>query len=193
MQDLIERKVNIQQKEFFVILISGTCIHDPIYRNLISEENDDENQNRIWCILTYGSYLQVYNNIIHCLHFFGPFLINFISVIILIRKKSRQQLRIQTHRTFNEILFEQFRQHKHLLTAPIVLIILALPRFIVNFIGKCMTSTSDSWLFLSGYFISFIPPIVTFAVFILPSRFYRREFRKSLQQYRTTIMQTLQK
>jgi hypothetical protein len=174
-----------------LIVIIGTCIHDPIYRRLIDEDNDDNDQKRIWCIITYSSSLQIYNYIIHIFHFFGPFMINLISSIILITKKSRQQSHIHKQRPYKEILQEQFRQHKHLLTAPIVLVILALPRLIITFVSKCMNSTDDAWLFLVGYFISFIPPILTFIVFILPSKFYRKEFQKSLAEYRTIIQRRL--
>ena len=175
-----------------LIIIIGTSIHDPISRRLIDEENnDDDNMKRIWCIVSYRSSLQVYNYIIHIFHFFGPFMINLISAIILITKKSRQQSNLHTQRSYKEILREQFRQHKHLLTAPIVLVILALPRLIITFVSKCMKSTGDSWLFLVGYFISFIPPMLTFVVFILPSKFYKKEFHKSVHQFRTTIQRRL--
>jgi hypothetical protein len=175
-----------------LIVIIGTCIHDPIYRHLDEEEsNDDDKIKRTWCIVRYRPTLQVYDYIIHTFHFFGPFLINLISSVILIIKKSRQQSNVQTHRTYKEVLREQFRQHRNLLTGPIVLVILALPRLIITFVSKCMESTGDSWLFLVGYFVSFIPPMLTFIVFVLPSEFYRKEFRKTVQQFRTFIQRRL--
>jgi hypothetical protein len=176
-----------------VIVIVGTSIHDPISRRLIDEENNDDDNNlkRTWCIANYGSVLQVYNSITNTIHFFGPFMINLISVIILITKKSRQQANIHTQRGYKEILIGQLKQNKHLLTAPIVLVILALPRLVITFISKCMKSSNDAWLFLVGYFISFVPPMLIFIVFILPSKFYKREFRKSVTQFRTTIERRL--
>jgi hypothetical protein len=176
-----------------VIIIVGTSIHDPISRGLIDEESndDDDNVKRTWCIVNYGSVLQVYNSMINTIHFLGPFLINLISSIILITKKSRQQAKIHKQRPYKEILIEQFKENKHLLTAPIVLVILALPRLIIIFISKCMKSSNDSWLFLLGYFISFIPPMLTFIVFILASKFYKKEFRKSVAQFRMTIQRRL--
>jgi hypothetical protein len=172
-----------------VIVIAGTSIHDPISRRLIDEESndDDENVKRTWCIVNYGSVLQVYNSMINTSHFLGPFMINLISSIILITKKSRQQAKIHKQRAYKEILIEQLKQNKHLLTAPIVLVILAFPRLIITFVSKCMKSSNDSWLFLVGYFISFIPPMLTFIVFISPSKFYKKEFHKSVVQFRTTI------
>jgi hypothetical protein len=173
------------------IIIVLTCIHDPIYRHLIDEENDDDNLRRTWCIVKYERSLEIYNSAMHILHFFGPFMINLISSIILIKKKSRQQLMTHPEQTYREHLYGQYRQHKHLLTAPIVLVILALPRLIITFVSKCMQSANDSWLFLAGYFISFIPPMLTFVVFILPSKFYRKEFHKTVQQSRRTIRRRL--
>jgi hypothetical protein len=118
-------------------------------------------------------------------------MINLISTIILITKKSRQQANIQTKRLYKEILIEQLQQNKHLLTAPIVLVILALPRLIIGFTSKCLKSSGDTWLFLAAYFISFVPPTLTFVVFILPSKFYKKEFCKTVTQFRTVIQRRL--
>jgi hypothetical protein len=158
---------------------------------LIDEENVDENLRRIWCIVRYERRLKMYNSAMHIVHFVGPFLINLISVIILIKKKSHQQSTVHPEQTYREHLREQYRQYKHLLTAPIVLVILALPRLMITFASKCMQSPNDSWLFLIGYFISFIPPMLTFVVFILPSKFYRREFYQAVEKFRRTIQRRL--
>jgi hypothetical protein len=50
-----------------------------------------------------------------------------------------------------------------------------------------MKSVNDSWLFLVGYFISFIPSILTFVIFVLPSKLYKKQFQKAVVQYRTNI------
>jgi hypothetical protein len=175
-----------------VIIIIVISFHDPIFRQLIDEENHDDDDNntnakRKWCILTYPASLQIYNYIIHTLHFVGPFLINLISSMVLITTKSRQQANLHRQRPYKVILREQLQQHKHLLTAPIVLVILTLPRLIITFALKCMVSSNDAWLFLVGYFISFIPSMLTFVVFILPSKFYKKEFNRAVRQFRTNL------
>jgi hypothetical protein len=174
-----------------LIVITGSYIHDPIYRRLIDEENDDDHENRIWCIVSYPPYLEVYNYIIHILHFFGPFSINLISAMILIIKTSRQQSKIHKKRPYKDILREQFRLHRHLLIGPMVLVILSFPRLIITFVSKCMKSVDDAWLFLIGYFISFIPSMINSIVFILPSEFYRKECRKTILEYRSDIQRHL--
>ncbi|CAF1400674.1 unnamed protein product [Adineta ricciae] len=162
----------------FIIL---TSIHDPIHRELFEEEdNDDENKKRIWCIVNYSSNLQTYNRFVNSFLFFIPLLINLISTIILIMKKSRQKSNLKKHQPYTTMLCEQIFRHKHLLTAPTILFFLALPRLILLYVSKCMDSSKDSWIFLSGYFVSFIPPMITFLIFVLPSDFYRTEYKKTI-------------
>ncbi|CAF3089752.1 unnamed protein product [Rotaria sp. Silwood2] len=168
-----------------LIFIISTSIYDPLHRRLIDEENEDDK--RLWCITTYSSSLRIFNSIIHTFHFLGPFIINLVSSIMLVTKTSRQKTNLRSNQNYKEVLFKQIRQHKHLFTAPVVLVILAIPRLIISFISKCMKSTNDAWLFLIGYFISFIPPMLTFVIFILPSKFYKEQLRKTLIAYRTRI------
>ncbi|CAF1020031.1 unnamed protein product [Rotaria sp. Silwood1] len=114
-------------------------------------------------------------------------ILSFGKTVILITAKSRQKSNLQTNQSFLTLLKEQIRQHKNLFTAPILLIILALPRLILLFVAKCMKSTNDTWLLLIGYFISFIPPMLTFIVFILPSKFDKQQLHKSLVACRTRV------
>jgi hypothetical protein len=172
-----------------IILLISTSIYDPFYRRLIDEENDSEK--RIWCIVTYSSSLKIFDSIMHTFHFVAPFIINLIASNILIRKKSRQQSNFQVDRTYNQLLREQFYEHKNLFIAPFILVILALPHLIISFVSKCMKSANDSWLFLIGYFISFIPPMLTFVIYVLPSKFYKDEFDKSIARYRTAVKRYL--
>jgi hypothetical protein len=124
-------------------------------------------------------------------HFCGPFVVNLISSIIIIVKKSRQQCIIHNQRPYGEILREQCQLNKHLLTAPVMLVILGLPRLILVFVSKCMKSGDDSWLFVIGYFISFLPPMLTFVIFIVPSKFYKKESHRSAIQIQVAIQRRL--
>ena len=169
-----------------LIFVTATSAHDPISRRLFTEQiNDDEI--RIWCIVTFPIQLQIFNTAINLFHFITPLLINLVSAVILLRTKSRQQVRLQSHRTYGELLRRQLREHQHLFTAPVLLVILAVPRLIISLLSKCMTSSRESWLFLAGYFISFIPSVLTFVLFVLPSKFYKKQFRKTFEQYRRRL------
>ena len=174
---------------FIAIIVS--YVPDPIYRRVIEEENDFDATKRTWCIVNYSSSLRVYNYIIHIVHIAGPFLTNLISVIILLKVKARQKLAIYPNRTDTQVLMEQCREFKHLIIAPIALMTLTFPRLIALFMSKCMQSSNDAWFYLIGYFISFIPPILTFIIFVLPSKFYKVEFKNTIRHYRRTIQHRL--
>ncbi len=117
------------------------------------------------------------------IHFFTPFIVNFLSAILIIiriaqrrliakekklcveeqeSKLKQQQLAIEIKRVYRELIYQQIRKHKHILITPI-LILLALPRLIISFLFDCMKSQRDPWLFLIGYLVSFVPPIVHFS------------------------------
>jgi len=95
MELVLSKKKSKQAAKFVIvillIIVVGTCIHDPIYRRLIDEENDGDDVKRVWCIVTYPSSLQIFNTVVHIFHLLGPFIINLISAMILIKEKSRQQ------------------------------------------------------------------------------------------------------
>jgi hypothetical protein len=164
-----------------------TNIYDPIYRRLFIEDNNDDDERRLWCIVQYPSAIQIINLIINILHFIVPFIVNLISALVIIIMSTRQQAAIKKKQKYNDIRNEQIRQHKNLLIGPCVLIILGIPRLIISFTSGCMKSTSDSWLFLLGYFISLIPPLLTFILFVLPSSKYKEAFRKAVNRYRNLI------
>jgi hypothetical protein len=167
-------------------LTIGTAIHDPINRRLVDEINDND-EKRIWCVVSYSSAVRIFNLIITIFHIIVPFIINLIAAIIIITMNARQRAVIQKHDKYQKLLIEQFQQHKNLLIGPIVLTILAIPRMIIAFASGCMQSASHSWLFLLGYFMTLIPSLLTFILFVLPSSTYYQVFQKTVDKYRTVL------
>ena len=157
------------------IFTIGSMIHDPIRRRLI----DDEEEKRTWCIVRYTSALEIFNSMINIFHFLLPFLLNIISPIGIIVVASRRRASVKKQQTYIEHLKEQFRHHYHLLISSITLVILALPRLIMAFTSGCMKSARDPTLFLTGYFIPFIPSLL---IFVLPSETYKNEFARTMSR-----------
>ena len=109
------------------------------------------------------------------------------SIVILLIKKTHQQSNIRTDLTYRQLLIRHICQHKHLFIAPAMLITLAVPHLVIIFAWKCMKSIGDSWLYLIGYFISFIPHVLTFVVFVLPSKYYLKEYRRVIHLYQANV------
>jgi hypothetical protein len=155
---------------FIIILLS--YLHDPLSRELF----DDDDEERTWCIVNYSSKLKIYDRFINLFHFLTPFVINIISALIIIIQVFRSRLKIQKKLTRKTVLHAEIKRHKHLIISPVILIVLAVPRLILSFLPGCMESPHDSWLYLIGYYISFVPPLLIFVVFVLPSEKYKDEF-----------------
>lgn len=149
-------------------------LHDPLHHHLIDDIVVDER--RTWCLVQYSSSTNIFNSFIKLFHFLMPFSINLISILFIIIPIARSRSAMQPMLSFNEHLRLQLQQHKHRLIASCVLVLLVLPRLIISFISGCMKSTRNSWLFLFGYLVSFLPSIMTVIVYVLPSKTYKDEF-----------------
>ncbi|CAF3844737.1 unnamed protein product [Adineta steineri] len=170
-------------KWIIVFVISLTFIshfHDPYYRELIKDIDGDDQ--RIWCFVRYPSFVYNYNYFITLFHFLVPILINIISAIIIIILVTRSRSNLQRNKSYKQHLKEQLNRHKHLLISPLTLVFLGTPRLIFSFIRGCMRTTRNPWFYMIGYYVSFIPPILTFLTFVIPSDNYRKEFRSSIQK-----------
>jgi hypothetical protein len=165
------------------LLMMITNIHDPIHRRLLDDGNDYDDDKRIWCIISYSSRLQTFNTFLNMFHFFVPFILNIISAVIIIVMTARQRTHVGNNKSYRRILREQLYEHWHLLIAPIILAILAVPSLIISLVSNCIKSSGNSWLFLFGYFVSFIPPTLCLVVFVLPSKLYKKELHKAIIDY----------
>jgi hypothetical protein len=165
------------------IVTTTTHIHDPIYRRMI----DDIDGKRSWCHVQFSSSVELYNSIILGIHFGVPFLLNIISAVIIIIITARQRTLAQKQQSYQYQLRKQLSELKHLLISPVILIALGSPRLIISFLSGCMKTTrGNPWFYLSGYLISFLPPMLIVFVFVVPSETYKNEFKKTftrLQNY----------
>ena len=162
---------------FVYLLVILTTLHEPMHRRLA----DDEEEQRTWCVVDYSPFLGVFNFVVLVFHFLVPFLINIIFSLLIMILAARRRSTVQQKSTKLQHLRNQFQQHKNLLISPCVLILLAVPRLIMSFTPGCMSSSRDSSFFLTGYFLSFIPPSLVFFVFVLPSESYKTQFFDSLK------------
>jgi uncharacterized membrane protein (DUF485 family) len=170
------------------IVVFGSIVHDPIYRELV----EDTEEQRRWCIVQYHSFqLELLNSAMNIVHFTLPFSINLISALVIIITVSRQRASAQKNISYRQHLREQWRHHSHLIFSPLILVLLAIPRLIISFLSGCMKSHRYPGLFLAAYFISFVPPLLTFVVYVVPSKTYKKQFDTLVTQYRTALRRLL--
>jgi len=201
----IERAINVSQgvkfnktkskwiaRRVLIILpicVMGSLIHEPIKRNAFefkierNETQGNTRENYIYCITRYSPSLENYNTSILFFHLIIPFSINLFSALYIIFGVARQRSNVQRGRTYQEHVQEQFKEHKQLLISPLVLIILASPRVVIALLPGCIDVSKNPWLYLSAYFISFIPSMLVFIIFVLPSSSYKKKFKESLASW----------
>jgi len=155
----------------------------------VGYENDTnvgyENEYNVLCVIRYSRSVQTYNTITLFIHLVVPFLVNLFSALFIIFGTARRRSTAKTNKkTFKEHAANQIREHKQLLISPFILLLLALPRLIMSLISGCVDASENPWLYLCGYFISFTPPMLVFAVFVLPSELYRKTFKDSITRWR---------
>lgn len=159
------------------LLIAASMLHDPIHRRSIVDPRLNGDR-RPWCVVQFESRLaQSYNMTINLLHYLTPFCVNLgcIGVILLTLARTKSKAKKQN---FWHLLQQQVLTNKHWIISPIVLATFALPRIIFAFTFTCI-STSEPWqtyMLLTGYFVAFLPQVVSFIIFVLPSEFYKKEF-----------------
>lgn len=160
-----------------ILLVIASTLQDPFHRRLFEDEEDK----RVWCVVDYSFFWQTVNSAMVILHIVGPFSINFCSALFIIVIISRQRNIARDQATHKQQVKVQFWKHKHLLISPSVLTILSLPRLIFAFLPGCLQTSRNPSILLAGYFVPYIPPTLTFFVFVLPSEKYKAAFSKALK------------
>ena len=170
--------------------IIGTLMHELVYRELFvyqsKTNNTDEGvtERYVSCVTHYSPAVQNYNTTILFFHLVVPFLANLLSALFIIFGGARQRSVARTGKTFSEHVREQFSEHKHLIISPVILLLLSIPRLIISLLSGCVKTSENLWLYLSAYFISFIPSMLIFLIFVAPSELYMRAFKQSLKSIR---------
>jgi len=199
----IERAVNVwkgvnfnreKSKRFakIIILLLPFCIissiiHEPINRQLV-EFKDKITVETAWCVTDYSRSLEKYNTAILFIHLVSPFVMNLFSALFIIFGAAHQRSIAQPGRSYRVHAQEQFEEHKQLIISPLVLVILASPRLIIALLSGCINISKDRWVYLSAYFISFIPSMLVFVIFVLPSSTYKKKFQETLKTWRTRFI-----
>ena len=165
------------------IFIAGSVIHEPWHRELIY--NKEKRYPK--CVVSYSSTVQYYNTMILFFHFLAPFSTNLFSALFIVFRTASQRSVSRVRSSYRQHLCVQFAEHKQLLISPIILVILSLPRLIISLLSGCIEVSRHSSWYLFGYFVSFIPSLLSFAVFVVPSDLYMNQLKNSTRKWRQRL------
>ncbi len=162
---------------FTLIIMFGSHIHEVIHYTIIKDSN-----NKILCVTDYSSVLvSTYNQISVLMHHFVPFCIQVSSITILIVFSAKSRAKTSAGKSLRHILQKQFQSQKDLYITPVIIVLSGLPQIIFSFSFAC-TPLNQKWrqhALLAAYCLAYLPQILGFLLFVLPSTTYKNEFMQT--------------
>jgi len=169
---------------FAILAISGMHVHEVLHYTTIVDLSYTS-VNVTICVTSYAqSLVSSYNRVNVLLHYCIPFLIQFISITVIVIQTafSRKRASGRHQQTFADLFKKQFKTHKEHYVTPIIMVFSSLPQAILSFSYAC-TELKQLWqryTLLTTYFLSYLPQMLGFILYVLPSTTYSEEFRQTV-------------
>jgi hypothetical protein len=166
-----------------ILTVSGMHMHEVLYYATIVDLSYTS-VNVTLCVTNYvQSFASTYNRVNVLGHYFIPFLIQVISITITVTQTAFSRARtIGSHqKTFGGIFRKQFKTQKEHYVTPMIIVFSALPQAILSYSYAC-SELKELWqryTLLTAYFLSYLPQILGFILYVLPSTVFSREFRQT--------------
>ncbi|CAF1072335.1 unnamed protein product [Didymodactylos carnosus] len=169
-----------------IIIIMCIClltshVHEVTYHKVVPDPKYIQYDTS--CVAQYPRVLSIYSQVNTFIHCIIPFLMNFISTLSLIMLNARKRANLVDQRyQMSSMTFEcqydfenNFQEHKDRFLPPIITILSSLPQLIILFTLACTKlakSPFKRYSLTAAYFQSYLPQILGFYLYILPSKFY---------------------
>ena len=182
-------------KRIIVTIIVSILVfnsHEAIFYQSVEDPKFTNVHRGAWCVTAYPPIIAKYNQVNVILNYIMPFLDNILSTTILIilitRKRATAVQKKTDHSNTRPNAREAFRSYIHLLIqyrelifAPLVIMVpqlFALPQFILSFSLACQEFSVDwqRYFLIVSYFLTYLPQVFSYKLYISPSSFYRNEF-----------------
>ncbi|CAF1418976.1 unnamed protein product [Adineta steineri] len=168
-----------------MLFVFSMHIHEMMYYTTIVDLSYTS-INITLCVTNYiQSTVSTYNRVNVLVHYFVPFLIQIISITILIIQVACSRARTRgenNQQTFVSVFMTQLKTQKEQYVTPVIIVLSSLPQIILSFSYAC-SELKQSWqryTLLTTYFLSYIPQMLGFILYVLPSKTYSEEFRQTL-------------
>lgn len=161
-----------------LIILLAMHIHEIIIYTTIQ----DHPMNLFICVPDLGTgFLTVYNRVSTLIHYIMPFLIQTISITLLIVFATRSRVKSTGQKkNFYRTLRAQFETQKELYITPALVILSILPQIIVTFSMTCKDlNEGQRHMLLCAYLLSYAPQVLGFVLYVLPSTSYKKEFSET--------------
>ena len=171
-----------------IFLFNGTEI---AFHRLV---NDPRKSNHLVCTLEIiDSRWNIFATTFRIVTHFLPFLLNIYAVLTIIRIVARSKSNLNQTKLISEI-WTQIKLYYEQLACPILMILCSSPELLMALIVKChqWDNSYRRSAMIVMHLVSFIPQMLTFYLFIQPSKVYKNAFVRNTRvgQILSTIIQT---
>jgi hypothetical protein len=133
------------------------------------------------CITEYTKYIwKTFEVSFLFLNHFIPFFLNVYATYVIIQTVARSKANLNKSKLRKEV-WNQIKNHHEQLIGPVIMIVCSTPQLLVSFATRCYhwDSMVRRKLIIVVYFISFLPQMLTFYLYILSSKKYKNVFVKT--------------
>ena len=164
-----------------IAIVLGSAWHEPFIHQLIDDPRVT-NQHP-WCVITFSwAWLEYYRLTINLINLIVPCFINIVATVFLLHKSTRMKMAFTKKKKSRIGYFITLKKQLPMYGSPLGLIVLSLMRLIFSFTLVCIIYQWQKYIYLMAYFISFMPLMGTFPIFVWPAHIYKKELKKSLKQ-----------
>jgi hypothetical protein len=158
----------------FVILFA-MHLHELFYYRALRDLDSSAGH----CVTDFNqNVVEIYNRVNTLIHYLLPFCIQIILITLMIVLAARSRAKTTGNRqTFGQVLKKQISTQKELYITPITIVLSALPQALVSSSLAC--SQLSSWkqhTLLVSVVLTYVPQILGFILYVLPSSAYKKEF-----------------
>lgn len=169
---------------FSILLVSAMHIHEVLHYTTIVDLSYTSLMATV-CVTSYiESLILSYNRVNVLIHHLIPFFIQIVSITVIIIQIAARRRRTHSSRqqNFIDLLKKQFRTHREHYVTPMIIIFSSLPQTILSFLYAC-TELKQLWqryALLATIFLSYLPQMLGFILYVQPSKTYSDEFRQTV-------------
>ena len=170
------RRFSVISSITVLLITSVSHIHELIARRPLP---DPFQTGSYTCTFVYSLPLDVIDKVLRTSHVTLPCTIQFIASIFMLINITRRTLLVHSRDDYFQVFINQCIKRKHFFIPPLAIIVSNLPHLILHLKDECEDAREISILRLHIAFniLVYLPPSITFFIYIFPSKSYMHKFK----------------
>ncbi len=172
------RRFSVLSSLLCLILISGSHLHEIITRRPSPDPNE---LNSYTCTFIYALPVDIIDKTLRTVHVTIPCCIHFIASMCILLSITQRVLIVRGRHDFFRVFLNQCIKRKYVFVPPFFIVLSNLPHLILHLKDACEDARDISILRTHVAFniLVYLPPSMTFFIYIYPSISYMHQFRKT--------------